>query len=147
VFPPGHLILLALFHQGELWTSIAFERDKGGIGRIAGPDALRPHVSFLSGDFRRDYRYVLEAAREALGPIALGVFSELSIFRTLHNEKSWSAWLRAVAVRDVVLTPPKGPLATPLAADAAVWLAAFASSFGRRWESLRLMLSVWRRWR
>jgi hypothetical protein len=147
VFPPGHLILLVLFHRGELWTSIALERGQEGIARIIGPDELRPRVSFLSGDFRRDYRYVLEAARETLGPVALGLFSELSIFRTLHNEKSWSAWLRAVAVRDVVLTPPKGPLATSLAADAAVWIAALTNSLGKRWDSLGLMLSVWRRWR
>jgi hypothetical protein len=146
-FPPGHLALLAIFDHGELWTSIAIERSQGGVNRIVGPDDLRPHLSFLSGDFRRDYRYALGAAQEQWGPIAFGAFSELSILRELQNEKTWAAWLRAIAVRDIVFTPPKGSLASPLAADVAVWLAASFSSLGRRSDSLGLLLSLWRRWR
>jgi hypothetical protein len=147
VFPPGHFGILALFDQGELFTSLAIQRAQTGIRRIVGPDELRARLSFLSGDFRRDYRYALTAAQEALGPVAFGVFSELSIFRGIQNEKSWAAWLRAVAVRDIILTPPRSSLATPLAADAAVLMAAAFNSLGRRWESLRLMLSLWRNWR
>jgi hypothetical protein len=148
VFPPGHLCLLALFDHGELWTSVGIERARDGISRIVGPDDLRPRLSFLSGDFRRDYRYTLAAAQETWGPVAFGLFTELSIFRELQNEKAWQAWVRAVAIRDIVLTPPRGPLATPLAADAAVWLAAIFSSLGRRWDhSMRLMLSLWHKGR
>jgi hypothetical protein len=146
-FPVGHMGLLAIFHHGQLWTSVALERSAGGISRIAGPDDLRPRLSFLSGDFRRDYRYALAAAQELWGPVAFGLFSELSIFREIQAEKSWSAWLRAIAVRDIVLTPPKGSLASPLAADVAVWLSAGFSSLERRSDSLRLMLSLWRKWR
>src|SRR5262245_8035752 len=86
IYPPGHLILIALFDQGELFTSIGLERQKGGISRIVGPDDLRSRLTFLSGDFRRDYRYALSAAERALGPIAFGCFSELAIFRSLQNE-------------------------------------------------------------
>ena len=96
IYPPGHLVLIALFHQGELFTSIALQRDKGGISRIVGPDDLRARLSFLSGDFRRDYRFALAAAEDTLGPVAFGCFSELAIFRTLQTERSWSAWLRAL---------------------------------------------------
>jgi hypothetical protein len=147
IFPEEHVALLALFHEGELWTSLAVERQGWGIRRIVGPDELRPELSFLSGDFRRDYRFALAAAQRKLGPVAFGVFSDLSTFRHLQNEKSWAAWLRAVAVRDVILTPPKGSLATPLAADAALGLAAAFNALGRRSESVRLLLSLWRRWR
>ena len=147
IYPPGHLIFIALFDEGELFTSIALERQKGGISRIIGPDDLRPRLSFLSGDFHRDYRYALAAAEDMLGPVAFGCFSELAIFRGLQNERSWGAWLRALAVRDVIVTPTKGSLAAPLAADAAVWAAAAANSLGKRWDSLGLVLSLWRRWR
>ena len=147
IYPPGHLIFIALFDEGELFTSIALERQKGGISRIIGPDDLRPHLSFLSGDFHRDYRYALAAAEDVLGPVAFGCFSELSIFRGLQSERSWGAWLRALAVRDVIVTPTKGSLTAPLAADAAVWAAAAANSLGKRWDSLGLVLSLWRKWR
>ncbi len=147
VYPPGHLVLLALFDRGELFTSIALERKKGGISRIIGPDELRPRLSFLSGDFRRDYLYTLAAAEDAFGPVAFGCFTELDIFRGLQQERSWAAWLRALAVRDLIVTPTKGPLAGPLAADAAVWASAAANSLGKRWESLGLALSLWQKWR
>jgi hypothetical protein len=147
ILPAEHVALLAVFHEGALWTSLAIERAGWGIRRIVGPDELRRELAFLSGDFRRDYRYALAAAQRKLGPVAFGVFTDLSTFRDLQNENSWMAWLRAVAVRDVILTLPKGPLATPLATDAAIGLAAAFNSLGRRSESVRLLLSLWRRWR
>jgi hypothetical protein len=145
IYPPDHFALIALFHEGELYTSIAFERGKGGISSIVGPADLRPHMTFLSGDFRRDYRYALAAAQEVLGPIAFACFTSLDIFRVLQREPSWGAWLRAFAVRDVIVTPMKGSLVGPMAADAAIWAAAAANSLGRRWESLGLLLSQWQR--
>src|SRR3954471_15159142 len=75
VYPNGHLVLFVLFHQGELWTSVAIERNGVAVSRIVGPDELRRQVGFLSGDFRRDYRYVLTAAEQALGPVAVACFS------------------------------------------------------------------------
>jgi len=39
VYPPGEFALVALFHEGELFTSIALERGKGGISRMVGPMA------------------------------------------------------------------------------------------------------------
>jgi hypothetical protein len=147
LFPPGHLVGMALFHQGELYTSIAIRRDPGGISHIVGPEELRRRLSFLSGDFRRDYRYTLEAMEDTIGPVALGCFSELSIFRDLQSSSSWRRWLRALAVRDVIVTPARASLAAPLAADAAAWAAVAVDSLGHRWGSLGLLLSLWRRWR
>lgn len=147
LFPPGHLFGMAVFHEGELWTSLAIKREKGGISRIVGPDELRRRLSFLSGDFRRDYRYTLEAMEDVLGPVAVGCFTELSILRELQSERSWGAWLRAFAVRDVIITPARASLAGPLAADAAAWASIAVDSLGHRWGSLGLLLSLWRRWR
>jgi hypothetical protein len=147
IYPQGQVIFVALFDQGELFTSIALERQKGGISRIVGPDDLRSRLTFLSGDFRRDYRYTLAAAEDVIGPVAFGCFSELAIFRGLQSAGSWAAWLKALAVRDVIITPTKSSLVAPIAADAAVWAAAAANSLGKRWDSLGLVLSLWRRWR
>jgi hypothetical protein len=147
LFPQGHLVGMALFHQGELYTSIAIKREPGGISRIVGPEELRRRLSFLSGDFRRDYRYTLEAMEDTIGPVALGCFSELSIFRDLQGSSSWGRWLRALAVRDVIITPTPTSLARPLAADAAAWASVAADSLGQRWGALGLLLSLWRRWR
>jgi hypothetical protein len=145
IYPPDHFALIALFHEGELYTSIALERGKGGISSIVGPADLRPHMTFLSGDFRRDYRYALGAAEDVLGPVAFACFTSLDIFRGLQREPSWGAWLRAFAVRDVIVTPMRGSLVGPMAADAAIWAAAAANSLGRRWESLALLLAQWQR--
>jgi len=147
LFPPEHVIGMALFHQGELWTSIAIKREKGGISRIVGPDELRRRLTFLSGDFRRDYRYTLAAMEDTIGPVAIGCFSELSIFRDLQSGRSWGAWLRALAVRDVIITPTRASLAAPLMADAAGWASIAVNSLGQRWGSVGLLLSLWRRWR
>jgi len=145
LYPPGQFALVALFHEGELYTSIAFERGQGGISRIVGPADLRPRMTFLSGDFRRDYRYALAAAEDTLGPIAFACFTALDVFRGLQREPSWGAWLRAFAVRDVIVTPMRGSLVGPMAADAAIWAAGMTNSLGKRWESLALLLSQWQR--
>src|SRR5258706_7080726 len=147
LFPPGHLVGMAVFHQGELWTSIAVRREQSGVSHIVGPDELRRRLTFLSGDFRRDYRYALAAMEDSIGPVAIGCFSELSILRDLQNERSWEAWLRALVVRDVIITPTGASLVGPLAADAAVWAAIAFNSLGDRWGPLGLLLSLWRRWR
>jgi hypothetical protein len=147
LFPSGHLVGLALFHQGELWTSIAIQREHGGISRIVGPDELRRQLSFLSGDFRRDYRYALAAMEDLLGPVALACFSELEIFRKLQAGRSVGAWVRALVVRDVIITPTRASLVSPLLSDASSWASIAASALGDRFGPLGLLLSLWRRWR
>src|SRR5262249_20295350 len=139
LFPRGHLVTLALFHHGELWTSISIQRDEGGISRIVGPDELRRRLTFLSGDFRRDYRHAIAALEDTLGPVAIGSFSELPIFRSLQRNRSWGAWLRALAVRDVIIPPAPASLVRPLAADAAAWASVGADALGRRWGPVGLL--------
>ena len=77
--------------QGELWTSIAIERRKAASAASSVPTSCAGDLSFLSGDFRRDYRYVLAAAEDAIGPVAFGCFSELSIFGELQSASARGA--------------------------------------------------------
>jgi len=147
VVPPEHYVVLAVFDEGELWTSVAIERGEGGIRRIVGPDELREQLTFLSGDFRRDYRHLVAEVERTLGPVAIGVFSDLSIVRELGRDLTLAHWLKALAVRDVIVTPMKGALAGPLLADLAALMRLAVHGLGKRWDSLDRVLSLWQRWR
>src|SRR6185295_13487935 len=72
VCPAGRTILVGLFEERELWSSIALRRGPGSVDLILGPDEVR-------GD---------------MGPLA-------------------GAWARAVAVRDLILSPVLAALAIP----------------------------------
>lgn len=118
ICPMGRSLVLGLFDEGELWTSICLRRGGEGIDTILGPDELRVDMGLLSGDWRRDYRHLLHAAQDRLGPIALGCFSDVDTLKRLISDSTPGAWARAVAVRDVILTPVPGTVAIPLGIDA-----------------------------
>jgi hypothetical protein len=119
VCPPGRSMVLGLFEGGELWTSLALRRStEGRLDRILGPDELRRDMGLLSGDWRRDYRHLSRAVEDALGPLAFGCFSEAATFRALEVDPTPGAWARAVAVRDVILSPVPAAMALPLGLDA-----------------------------
>lgn len=119
VCPPGQTMLLGLFEAGELWTSVAVRRSPiGGFDLIQGPDELRAEMGLLAGDWRRDFRHLVRAVEHRVGPLSLGCFSETSIFRRLEVDPTPGAWARAVAVRDVILSPVPVALAVPLGIDA-----------------------------
>ena len=105
--------------DGELWTAFVARRRGSGFDLIAGPDELRPAMGFLSGDWRRDYRYLVDAVEERYAPLALGCFGEVGTFRKLQLDAGPGAWTRAVAVRDIVLSPIPGALGLALGYDGA----------------------------
>lgn len=119
VCPPGRAMVLGLFEEGELWTSLALRRSElGQFDRILGPDELRRDMGLLSGDWRRDYRHLSRAVEDELGPLAFGCFAEAATFRALEVDPTPGAWARAVAVRDVILSPVPPAMALPLGLDA-----------------------------
>jgi len=101
----GRAIALGLFDAGGLWTAFVARRRGSAFDVIAGPDELRPALGLLSGDWRRDYRHFAHAVEERYGPLGFGCFSELRTFRALQTDSRPGAWSRAVAVRDVVISP------------------------------------------
>jgi hypothetical protein len=109
----GRAIALGMFKDEELWTAFVARRRGAGFDVIAGPDELRPQMGLLSGDWRRDYRHLVRAAEERYAPLAFGCFAELDAFRVLQLDARPGAWSRAVAVRDVILSPM--PMAVGLA--------------------------------
>lgn len=131
--PPQRTMLLALYEQGELWTSLVVRRAPGSPARfdaIVGPMLLRREMGFVSGDFRRDYRHLVSAVEALYGTLSVGLHAEVSTVRTLITSAEAGDWARAVALRDVVLSPLPVMLAVPLGVDAtrgAMMLAARAA--------------------
>lgn len=119
VCPDGKAIALGMFKDEELWTALVARRRGEGFDVIAGPDELRPMMGLLSGDWRRDYRHLVRAAEERYAPLAFGCFAELEAFRALQTDARPGAWTRAVAVRDVILSPVPVAVGLALGVDGA----------------------------
>lgn len=119
VCPDGRAMVVGIFDAGELWASLAFSRRDGLVDKVVGTAALRPRMGLLSGDFRRDYRFLQQAAEELVGQLALGAYSERAIVENLANSSVPGAWARAVAVRDVIFSPFSPVVALPLGLDLA----------------------------
>jgi hypothetical protein len=118
VCPPGKSAVIGLFEAGELWTSVAMRVGPSGVDLIFGPDEVRGDMGLLAGDWRRDYRHLYRAVEERGGPVALGCYAEVSTLRKLVVDPNPGAWARAVAVRDVILSPVPAAIAIPLGIDA-----------------------------
>ena len=115
----GHAIALGVFKDGELWTSLVVRRGSRGFDMIAGPDELRSAIGLLSGEWRRDVRHVVTAVEDKYAPLALGCFGELDTLHQLQLDGRAGAWSRAVAVRDVVLSPMPLAIGVALGIDGA----------------------------
>jgi hypothetical protein len=125
VCPVGRTMVVGLFEEGELWTSIALRRGAGGFNLVLGPDEVRSDMGLLAGDWRRDYRHLSRAIEDRSGPLAFGCYAEVSTLRKLEVDPNPGAWARAAALRDIILSPLPAPLAIPLGVDAgwAAWSA------------------------
>ena len=115
----GRAIVLGMFKDGELWTAFVGRRRGAGFDVIAGPDELRPAMGVLSGDWRRDYRHLVHAVEDRYAPLAFGCFGEVESFRALQLDARPGAWSRAVALRDVVLSPIPAAVGLALGVDRA----------------------------
>jgi hypothetical protein len=128
----GRCIALGLFKDGALWTCFVARRRGHGFDVLAGPDELRPSMGLLSGDWRRDYRHFVRAVEERYAPLSLGCFSEVDTFRALQVDPRSGAWTRAVAVRDVALSPIPVAVGVALGVDSVGFALASARALTRR---------------
>ncbi len=143
VCPRSQSMLLGLFDGGELWTSIALRRgERGGFDWVMGPDEIRRDMGLLAGDWRRDYRHLARAVERKVGKLSLGVFAEMSTFRSLEVDPTPGAWARAVAIRDVILTPVPIALAIPLGLDAGRAAVSVLAGVAERAEGLSFVSPV-----
>ena len=115
----GHAIAIGAFKDGALWTALALRRGPRGFDLIGGPDELRTAMGLLSGDWRRDVRHLVAAVEDRYAPLALGCFGEVDVLDALQADDRPGAWSRAVAVRDVMLSPMPLAVGVALGVDGA----------------------------
>ena len=121
VVPAGKSALVALYDEGELWTAIVLRRSDSPLARfdvVAGPAELRREMGLVSGEFRRDYRHLVDAVEAIYAPVSVGLHAEVGTFRALVTSAKPGDWARAVALRDIVVSPLPAVLAIPLGVDA-----------------------------
>jgi hypothetical protein len=123
VCPDASSVVLGMFDRGELWTAFVARHRGGAFDLIAGPDELRPAMGLLSGDWRRDYRHLARAVEERYGRVGLGCFAEVDTFRALQIDPRPGAWGKAVALRDIVLSPMSKAIGLALGFDGARYAA------------------------
>lgn len=119
ICPDGHAMVLGVFRYGELWTAGVARRRGDAFDVLAGPEDVRIRMGVISGDWRRDYRFVARAVEEQYAPVAMGCFAEVDRFRELQVDPRPGAWGRAAVVRDVILSPMPVGIRLALGADGA----------------------------
>lgn len=119
VVADGRCVLLGIFRDGELWTSLVLRRRGTSVDVIAGPDEIRGAMGLLSGDWRRDYRHLARVVEATYGELGFGCFAEQERFRELLVDPRPGAWSRAAAVRDVVISPMPAAVGLAVGVDGA----------------------------
>ncbi|MBX3251777.1 MAG: hypothetical protein KF901_31655 [Myxococcales bacterium] len=117
LLPDGRAAVMALW-DGDLWTALVLRRRHGEIDLVAGPELLTRWTGPLGGDWRRDYRVMVDAVARMVAPVHVGLFAETPTVRGLLREADAGAWAREVAVRNVVMTPMPRAFMAALGADA-----------------------------
>ena len=115
--PIGQSLLIGVFRRGQLYTALGARRGPLGFDRIVGPSVLRRDMGLVSGDWTRDYRYLLRATEERVGTVCVGCFAELATLQALAGAKRPGAWAEAIAMREVILSPVVPALAIPVGID------------------------------
>lgn len=136
---PGKTMVVGLFEADELWACFAMRRSAAGFDLLLGPDEVRTDMGLLAGDWRRDYRHLAHAIEHRAGPLSLGCFTEVSTFRSLLVDPSPGAWARAVAVRDLILSPVPPALTIPLGIDAGRLAVSAMKRLSERVDALGLL--------
>jgi hypothetical protein len=115
----GHVIVLGLFERDQLYTALCARRRGDAFDVVAGPEDLRLSMGLLSGDWQRDHRHLVRAVERTYGPLSLGCFAEASRFKTLMLDATPGAWSKAVALREVILSPVPTAIGLALGFDGA----------------------------
>ena len=118
LLPNDRAAVMVLWDQGQLWTALTIRRRGGDIDLVTGPDLVTRWTGPLGGDWRRDYRVMVDAVARAVAPVHFGLFAEAGTVRSLLAAADPGAWAREVAVRNVVLQPMPRPVMAALGADA-----------------------------
>jgi hypothetical protein len=125
LLPDNHVLVAGLWEGTELWTAFALRRRNGELDCMVGPEQLLRWTGPLGGDYRRDQRAIRRAVTDALGPVHLGIFAQRQWIDLLLRDPTPGAWARAIALREVIISPTPSYVHMAMSADA-------ARAFGRR---------------
>lgn len=131
----GEAILMVTFDQGELFTAAILRRKGGAFDYLGGPEEIRPHTGLLSRDWRRDVTHIVRVVEDRVAPLSFGCFAEVETFRSLLVDPTPGAWGRAVAVRDVILSPMPRGAGVALGVDGARYLFREMRGLVRRYDT------------
>lgn len=138
--PAGKIGILALYDEGELWTAMIVRRSArptpARFDLVAGPSEVRRAMGLVSGEFRRDYRHLVDAVEALYAQPSIGLHAEVSTFRSLVTSAKPGDWARAVALRDVVVSPMPRVLAVPLSVDAGRGVFDVAARFAKQMDPI-----------
>lgn len=140
--PEGRVALVGVFERGDLYTCLAARRTRLGFDALLGADELEAEMGLLSGDWRRDYRFLSQAAERVLGPLSVGCFGELGTFQSLAANAPPGAWAAAVAAQEIVLAPLAPALIVPLGLDAGRVLLASVRGLANRFGAVGVLSSI-----
>jgi hypothetical protein len=119
LLPEDHVLLIALWEGDALWTACAVHRRGHEIDRVAGPELVLDWTGPLGGDYRRDQRAIRRAVERALGTVHLGLFAQREAIEGLLRDPRPGAWARAVALREIIISPAPPYVHLAVGADAA----------------------------
>jgi hypothetical protein len=142
VLPDDHAMTMVLWSGTQPWTGVVLRRRRGEIDLVAGPDLIARWSGPLGGDWRRDHRFVNEGISRVVAPVHLGLYGEVASLRRLLRNFEPGAWARAVALRDIIVSPTPPYVAVAVAADAARAVAQRASEWLGGTEALEKLASV-----
>jgi hypothetical protein len=100
----GHVVVLGVFDRASLHTAVLARRRGLAFDLIAGPEIVRDVAH--TGNWRSRLPAVTGAIAQRVGPLGLGCFGELSTVRELLGGAPAGSLVRAVAAKDIILSPP-----------------------------------------
>ena len=128
VLPEDRALVMVLWSGHTPWTGVVLRRRRGEIDLVAGPDLIARWSGPLGGDWRRDHRFVSEGITRAVAPVHLGIYGEIGSVRRLLRTAEPGAWARAIALREVIVSPTPPYVAVAIGADATRAVAKRAAS-------------------
>ncbi len=117
ICPDHRTMVIGTYREGELSTALILRRRGRGFDVVAGPEAVRPRIGLVSGDWRRDHTHLAEAVAERYGALGFGCFADEVTFERLLRDGRAGTWSKAAAVRDVIFSPMPTAIGIALGLD------------------------------
>ncbi len=115
----SHAIALGVFKDGALWTALVVRRAARGFDLVAGPDELRRAMGLISWRVAARRPSPRRRGRRSLRAVGVRLLRRAATLSTLQADARPGAWSRAVAVRDVILSPMPLAIGVALGLDGA----------------------------